>query len=265
MRDARSLHGDVARARRLPGFSLSETSYAAGSRLRPHYHDSSYLCFVLQGTYTEACQQTSVVCGRDTLVVHPPGDRHANHFHSAVRCFNVVFDEAWRRRMDEAAIDRRLVVRDPHAAMLASRMYREFIDHDEVSHLIVEGAALEILAVSARADRATSDAPRWLRQAREFLHDRFTEEVTLSSVAAAVGVHEAHLARQFRRYYDRTPGEYVVNLRIEFARRALEETDMLLTDLAAAAGFCDQSHFTRRFKQAVGVPPGQYRRQRRRR
>jgi AraC family transcriptional regulator len=258
-----ALHGDIARARRMPGLSLSETSYAAGSALRLHSHDDGYLCFVLQGTYTEVCPRSSEVCRRGNVVVHPADDRHANRFHSPVRCFNVVLDAGFAERMAGAAVTRRMVVRDGHTAVLAHRMYREFVDGDDVSPLIIEGALLEILGTAARAARAPATAPRWLERARDLLHARFADAMTLSHVAAAVGVHESHLARQFRRHYHRSIGEYVMGLRVRFACRTLEETDLPLSDVATAAGFCDQSHFTRRFTQAVGVSPGRYRRTRR--
>ena len=47
-------------------------------------------------------------------------------------------------------------------------------------------------------------------------------------------------------------------LRIEFARRQLAG-DASLSTIAAAAGFCDQSHFTRLFKQYMGLTPAEYR------
>jgi AraC family transcriptional regulator len=48
-------------------------------------------------------------------------------------------------------------------------------------------------------------------------------------------------------------------VRIEFARRELAASSASLSEIAVSAGFCDQSHFSRLFKQYIGVTPAEYR------
>jgi AraC family transcriptional regulator len=48
-------------------------------------------------------------------------------------------------------------------------------------------------------------------------------------------------------------------VRIEFARRQLAVSGAALGDIAVAAGFCDQSHFSRLFKRYTGQTPAEYR------
>ena len=78
----------------------------------------------------------------------------------------------------------------------------------------------------------------------------------LADVARRVGVHPVHLARTFRRVHQITFAGYVRHVRIEFARRELAASDAPLGDIAVAAGFCDQSHFSRLFKRYTGLTPG---------
>ena len=56
------------------------------------------------------------------------------------------------------------------------------------------------------------------------------------------------------------PARYVNLTRVNAARALLENTDKLLSEIAAETGFFDQSHLTRIFKKERGVTPGQYRR-----
>jgi AraC family transcriptional regulator len=72
-------------------------------------------------------------------------------------------------------------------------------------------------------------------------------------------VHPAHLAREFRRRYQQTIGEYVRSLRIEFARQELHTSDKPISEIAIGAGFFDQSHFARTFKLITGFPPAAFR------
>jgi AraC family transcriptional regulator len=95
--------------------------------------------------------------------------------------------------------------------------------------------------------------------ARLFVDAHFAERLAIATVAALVGVHPVHFARTFRRVYHTTFAGYVREVRIEFARRELAASHVPLCDIAAAAGFCDQSHFSRLFKQYTGMSPAEYR------
>ena len=59
---------------------------------------------------------------------------------------------------------------------------------------------------------------------------------------------------------NRSPGEYVRRLRVEIACQRLASSDMPLAEIALAAGFSDQSHFTKTFRHYNGMTPGEYRR-----
>ena len=123
---------------------------------------------------------------------------------------------------------------------------------------------LEILAeISDPLPRPGGTLPPWLRRARELLHEQFSENLSLSDVAGAVGVHPAHLGRAFRRRFGSTPGHYVREVRVAFACSQLANTDEPLVAIALAAGFTDQSHFTNVFRESTGLTPAVYRKRRR--
>ena len=79
------------------------------------------------------------------------------------------------------------------------------------------------------------------------------------TLIALAGVHPVHLARTFRREYGVTVGEYARALRLDWAQALLSDPDLSLAEVAAGAGFADQSHFTRAFRAYAGVTPGRYR------
>lgn len=259
-----SLYGTVIRSDVIAGFTLTETAYTPSLQLPRHFHQSAYFCFVLQGSFTEFYEQQSRACRPSTLIFHPSGERHADHFHTATRCFNLLMDVRWveRVRQHSEIVDNPTDFHGGFLAELATRLYKEFRQMDELSPLIVEGLTIEVLGEAARSSlkRQRPEPPLWLKQARELLHDQFHESLTLSKVAGSVGVHETHLSREFRRYYRCTVGEYVRHLRIEFACHQLSTSNTPLSEIALAAGFADQSHFSRTFKQITGMSPTTYRR-----
>ena len=140
------------------------------------------------------------------------------------------------------------------------KLYREFERPDSISLLAFEGLMIEALSELARLnENALVAAPAWLRQAHGLLHDRFSENLALDEIAASVGVHPAHLARSFRRCYGSTVGEYQRRLRVEYASRQLTETRTSILSIALTAGFADQSHFSRTFRNHTGLTPGKFR------
>jgi AraC family transcriptional regulator len=91
------------------------------------------------------------------------------------------------------------------------------------------------------------------------VHDGFTERWSLAELAAAASVSADHLARAFRRHQGCTVGEYVRRLRVELACRLLAESEEPLAQVALAAGFSDQSHFTKVFRRRMGTTPAAFR------
>jgi AraC family transcriptional regulator len=79
-------------------------------------------------------------------------------------------------------------------------------------------------------------------------------------MAAAAHLSVYHFARQFKRATGLPPHQYVIMRRVERAKQLLQGgTDLSLAEVAAGAGFSDQSQFSHHFKRLVGVTPRQYR------
>ena len=85
-------------------------------------------------------------------------------------------------------------------------------------------------------------------------------DLTLERLAAAARLSVYHFARQFRAATGLPPHQYVILRRVERAKQLLQAgRDLPLAEVAARAGFADQSQFSRHFKRLVGVTPGQFR------
>src|SRR5262249_20756952 len=91
---------------------------------------------------------------------------------------------------------------------------------------------------------------------REVLESRATS-VRAGEVEAVTGLDRYQFARQFRALYGTSPYRYSVMRRLDLARSRLREARSL-AETAVEAGFADQAHFTRAFKAAFGMTPGQY-------
>lgn len=81
----------------------------------------------------------------------------------------------------------------------------------------------------------------------------------LAALAQRVGVNEKKLTELFRQRFGMTVFEYLVELRLETARRQLETTGVQIQLLATQAGFHNASDFSRAFRRRYGITPREYR------
>jgi AraC family transcriptional regulator len=256
-------YGDRRRLRAVPGVTLVENAYAPRFVIPRHAHAAAFFGMVLEGGYREFYDNRSRECGPSALLFHPRGEVHSEaHYDVVVRILSIEPTERLLALLGDHArvLDGPQELRTGPVLRLAARLYQEFRSDDPLAPLAMEGVALELLACILRhdADRATT-APRWLAAARDLLHARIGENLSLSEIAAAVGVHPAHLARTFRRHYGCTVGDHVRSLRAERARQELKNSDRPLAEVALSLGYADQSHFVNCFRRQTGMTPGAFR------
>ena len=257
-------HGEILRWRRVGGLVLAEVKYDPGQRIPRHTHGHARFVLVLAGALTEVRGHETSRYASSSLLFRLPNEPHSYLVsESGATCLIVDVEEGWyaRARQHAPVLSCSAAFRRGFVVHLAHRLHGEFRLRDEVSRLAIESIALGMLAeASRRVARASEQAtPAWLQQARALVEEHFDEPLPLASVAKRVGVHPVHLARTFRRFYQTTFAGYVRHTRIEFARRELAASSASLSDIAVSAGFCDQSHFSRLFKQYTGVTPAEYR------
>jgi AraC-like DNA-binding protein len=123
---------------------------------------------------------------------------------------------------------------------------------DTIAHLAdaIAGHDPAPRPTAAKAESAVRIAQACLDDARDLPSSETLERLT--------GLSRFELARQFRRCLGTSPHRYATMRRLERARELIA-AGVPLAQAAATTGFADQSHMTRRFKQAYGLAPGEWR------
>jgi AraC family transcriptional regulator len=257
-----SIVGQPAHRHAFDGVSVVEATYKAGLIVSPHAHDSILVSLVLRGDATEEYRGRTRELAAQSLLYTPAFETHGHRFLNPGRWLNIQLTEAWLTRLlagQARLADTPQLLRNHTAVAWATRVGIELQETDAVSHIAMEGALVLLVAELSRIktqDERTR--PRWLRVVENAIEESTSRPPSVEALAALGGVHPSHMLRLFRRFHGATVSNYVRQRRIARARTELAASNRSLSVIALDAGFSDQSHFTRVFKQVYGETPGQY-------
>lgn len=230
--------------------------------VQTHTHDDAHLLLLIDGDYVSSAHGMPALCRGATLVLNPPGTQHRDRFRGVEgRFFTISWPEVrWRRACRQRRLPQSALRLGPSAQAQAATLLRELRHWDDVSPLAVE-TAFEGLLDDAAIDAlvATMSGPAWLARVRERLADDCVSSPDIATLARICDVHPVYLARAFRRRYGCSPAEYLRRCRLERALAMLHSKGPNLTEIAAACGYADHSHFTRAFARRFGCAPSHYR------
>lgn len=256
----------------VPGAEMLTAEYYDHS-FAPHWHDAYTIPVIEAGAEQYDYRGSNFVAEAGSVPVINPGELHTGAravdlgwryrvFYLPVDFVQSVADEVAGRTqpMPWFSAD---VIRDAdlahrvqiaHQAMEANLnpLGAEHALFDAVSTLLVRHAGQRPPIQRMRQDTARVNAMK----AR--LTDDLTEPLSLAELAQTVGLSTFHAARLFTRETGLAPHAWRNQMRVNRALEALR-AGVPVTDVAAASGFTDQSHFTRHFKKTFGVSPGRWR------
>jgi AraC family transcriptional regulator len=249
--------------------SVVDAWFPPNAVLEPHTHPRAIFAVMLAGSFVNQIAGREYHCVAASFWTEPLGEKHANRGGLlGARVFVVQPDP---RQADVFApfaslIDAVHYGRHGSVALDARRVLAEIGSDDRLAPVAIDSVVLSMLVTAARLTSYLprhARAPRWLQQAREYVHEHYRRGFRVGDVAALVGVEPSRLAHVFRHYYGSSVGEYARAQRLSWALEQLETTDAPIAKIAVSAGYCDQSHLTREVKRALGVGAAGYRKERR--
>ncbi|GHD24064.1 GlxA family transcriptional regulator [Streptomyces galbus] len=99
-----------------------------------------------------------------------------------------------------------------------------------------------------------------LREVQRWITEHPADDLSVEALAARARLSPRHFARAFREETGTTPGRYVDRVRLEHARRLLEDTADGVEEISRASGYGTPEAMRRAFVKALGTPPAEYRR-----
>jgi AraC-like DNA-binding protein len=232
-----------------------------GLRLRGHAHDGVHVAVVLSGGFAEreGSQWRDMTPG--LLRVSAAASHDLTFGPQGTRCLVIEAEPDLPTRTLVRLARPEFLTLDPWLQQLVGRLTQGDGPEGEYSALRRHGLRTELFAqLDRRLDGRTAPPPPWLARIRERLHDA-RGRVAVAELAAEAQVHRVHLARAFRDHFGVPITVYARRIQIETAQQLLLKSTLPLSQVAAVAGFADQSHLTRTMQATLGRTPGRVRRE----
>ena len=239
----------------------------------PTHHTLS--CYIADGTGTFRRQRPADKGAPGKLCVMPAGQESNWVVNGAIRLAHLYVSEVQfalgcvrllDREPRELQLQEATFLDDPQQAV----RFRQLItlDWDEpgerllassLAHEIVDHALLNQVGLRQGLRLKGGLAPNLRRQLVDYIEAHLDQPITLGELALRCNLSEYHFARMFRSSFGLPPHQYLLARRLHRAGQLLQLGVMPLGEIALLCGFASASHFSNRFRQALGATPGEYR------
>lgn len=255
---------------------VAESNFASKSGIKAHTHDYYHLFFVRQGPVDFLIGDRIYTIGDGEFMLARPGVFHGMEPVQIrmARCYEIKFTVSSHRLETILTFLPPILPESSFTSTLIQELVEESVRAEAASPDIAADYLLTLInylyrKYGAQQQDIPSKAggvidvtgyPASAKAVVHYLEQHYGREIPLQELADAVGLNKNYLCSAFKRDSGMTIGNCLMLIRIRKAAELISFSDMNLSQVAAATGFSNLSHFNRIFKKVVGIPPGQYRR-----
>lgn len=225
----------------------------------PHAGGSTPACLTIELALRGALLLGDRELHGDDVVAHPGGDLLAQPARTGSMLLAIaVHPDAPIAQRYKDRFQRAEIVRMMSLPRFRTALTGELDTVDSKRSMALGGLVMSLLADCLRA--LESDAATEIDSVIEVIARECRGDVSVGNLAEQFGMRPSTLASRFRRATGMSVGAYVRQQRVELAKRLLVDSEMPVAAVARAAGFYDESHLDRCFRQLTGSTPAAYRR-----
>ncbi len=260
----------LKRHERLPFIEMRQASNSSAC-YHPHSHEEFSFGVIDAGTSLYINNDISYTIKAGDTVTINPGEVHSCNPKQGQWSYRMLFiNSEWIGQLQCDMLGHKLpnfqpfinhYETDPAYFKDFDQLFKQLMNQTNV--LKAETLLIEFLERCFHADRLQhrSDKPSHdthrLTKVKELICEQLEQQFSLDDLAEQAGLSRYHFLRCFKQQFGLSPHAFLLDKRIQKAKRLLQIGNSIL-DTSLALGFNDQSHFQRNFKKRVAVTPKQY-------
>ncbi len=144
------------------------------------------------------------------------------------------------------------------AALIAAECENPTPLHDLYSDGLALALLIDVLKLGQKGQEERKNgglAPWQLRKATRYIEENCLRNIRLAELAELTGLSQSYFSQAFKASAGVPPHKWQMRARMDKVKTMLRQANIPLTNIAIAAGFADQAHFTRTFRKFFGVTP----------
>lgn len=195
-------------------------------------------------------------------------DVEVSHVYLSQDLMSRVAIDMLERDVSEVRLHDVLREKDPVVSRLCDEITHEAVQNNLGGPIYVEALGVQLAvhllrnyASFAFGDPADSGglSPLQIRRLEDYVEEHLHGQIRLEDLAELLGLGVWTFNRRFRQAFDCSAYAFVIEKRMERAKRLLRQGDLAVKQVAASCGFSDQAHLTRMFRSRLSVTPAQFR------
>ena len=258
----------------LDGLEIFTGSFDSHS-FKPHFHESYTIIFVLEGTGDYSTKNKQLVVPSGSSLVLKPYEVHTGkptsgegwRFLSAYIPQSLVESAYQNYKGNDGSeglnqpVFREHRLDCPQLFQIGTQTFTAILEGNNSS--LAKQQIEQFLKVLFHVGDKINEPEhqRVIRESvnlvKDYLHLHYAKEISIEHLCNLSGLTEFSLIKSFKKYFELPPHQYLINLRVEKAKKLLKQTSSS-THIAYEVGFYDQSHFIRHFKNIVGITPKKF-------
>jgi AraC-like DNA-binding protein/mannose-6-phosphate isomerase-like protein (cupin superfamily) len=253
-----------------------------------HYHDFNELVFIIKGKGIQVIEQNEYMVSAGDVFVLQGNQKHFFKDPSGIELVNVMFAPNKRQNIISDSVRK---LEGYNALFILESQYRalhhfqnklhldrsdmakmEFIlnsmmlelEHKLEGYKTLLGNKLEELIILLSRHYSSLEATEAKALVRigkviDYLENNFTDKIYLDKLAEMAFMSTRNFQRIFQKAVGSSPSNYIMQIRLQKARKMLRNTESPITDIAIDSGFGVSNYFIKCFKKEIGITPVKFR------
>ena len=195
------------------------------------------------------------------IYLFPPGTRRSGIFGSGepVEFIMVVFDLVFFDDSEEAFRDLMYHTRNSNGMLLQkfTKLWQCWTNEEKYHQLICRTMLQEILYLLL-VSHSKSNINMALKSAapiEKYIRNNFTKKISLEDLSAISNRSVSYICKTFSEAYGISPKQYILELRLNQAKKLLQTSNLSISEISAQCGFNDVFYFSRQYKIKNGISP----------